>query len=234
MKIPRRRSAAVPFLILPIVCLALAACGSSGNSSTASVSQAAATSSGTGSGPAGAGAGHFAALRSCLQKQGITLPQRPAGSRPQGGAAGGGGVFGGGGGTTGPAGAPGGGRGFFGGATGANATKLRAALAKCGFTPRTGATGAGGGVFRQRFNSAAAKTALTKFASCMRSNGVDVPAPNTSGNGPLFNDKGLDTTSAAFKAAETKCLPDLKGVFPGGFGARGATGSSGASTNNAS
>ena len=224
MNIPRRRSAAVPFLILPIVCLALAACGSSGGSSTASVSQAAATSTASGGAPTGSGAGRFAALRSCLQKQGITLPQRPAGT-PAGGPGsgqGGGGVFGGGG-------AAGGGRGFFGGATGANATKLRAALAKCGFTPRTGATGAGGGgFFRRRLDTPTVTAALNKFAACMRSNGVNVPAPNTSGNGPLFDTKGLDTTSASFKAAEAKCLSDLKGVFPGRPGAGGATGASGA------
>ena len=230
MNIPRRRSAAVPFLILPIVCLALAACGSSGGSSTASVSQAAATSTASGGAPTGSGAGRFAALRSCLQKQGITLPQRPAGTRAggPGSGQGGGGVFGGGSGAAG-----GGGRGFFGGATGANASKLRAALAKCGFTPRTGATG-GGGFFRRRLTTPTVVAALNKFAACMRSNGVNVPAPNTSGSGPLFDTKGLDTTSASFKAAEAKCLSDLKGVFPGGFGARGATGSSGASTNNAS
>ena len=123
-------------------------------------------------------------------------------------------------------GAGGAGRGFFGGATGANATKLRAALAKCGFTPRTGATGAGG-FFRRNLTTPAAVAALTKFASCMRANGVNVPAPNTSGNGPLFNDKGLDTTSAAFKAAEAKCTPDLRSAFGGRFGGGAASGTSG-------
>ena len=33
----------------------------------------------------------------------------------------------------------------------------------------------------------------------MRENGVNLPAPNTSGNGPVFNTKGIDTSSATFK-----------------------------------
>ena len=39
----------------------------------------------------------------------------------------------------------------------------------------------------------------------MRENGVDVPAPNTSGNGPIFDTKGLNTASAQFRTAESKC-----------------------------
>ncbi len=66
-------------------------------------------------------------------------------------------------------------------------------------------------------NSPAYKAALTKFAACMRENGVNVPAPNTSGNGPIFNTKGIDTHSAQFKAAEKKCqslLTRRSGVHP--------------------
>ncbi len=63
------------------------------------------------------------------------------------------------------------------------------------------------------FNSARAKQALAKFAACMHENGVSLPAPNTSGKGPIFNTKGIDTTSATFKAAEAKCRGDLAGAF---------------------
>jgi hypothetical protein len=69
--------------------------------------------------------------------------------------------------------------------------------------------------------------ALTKFASCMRENGVNVPAPNTSGTGPVFNAKGIDTTSPQFHAAESKCSADLQGAFRRG-GAAGAPGGPGA------
>jgi hypothetical protein len=50
----------------------------------------------------------------------------------------------------------------------------------------------------------------------MRENGVNLPAPNTTGNGPVFNTKGIDTNSATFKAAQAKCQPNLKGAFPAG------------------
>jgi hypothetical protein len=66
-----------------------------------------------------------------------------------------------------------------------------------------------------RFNGSANKGALTKFATCMRENGVNLPAPNTSGKGPVFDTKGIDTTSAAFKSAQQKCRAQLKGAFRG-------------------
>jgi hypothetical protein len=209
MKIPRRPSALVTPLVLGVACVALAACGSSSSATSTSANASATTTSGSATG-GGAGASRFAALRACLQKQGVTLPQRPAGAprTPGAGGAGGGGFFGGGGG------AAGGSGGAF---SGANATKLRAALQKCG-----------GGSFGQRRRSVAsnpaAVTALTKFAACMRSNGINVPAPNTSGTGPVFNTSGLNTTSTAFKTAYAKCASDL----PTGFGRRGTSGASGA------
>jgi hypothetical protein len=76
---------------------------------------------------------------------------------------------------------------------------------------KCGATAAGGA---GRANSPAFKQAVSKFAACMRENGVNVPAPNTSGKGPVFNTKGLNTTSATFKAAQTKCASLLRGSLP--------------------
>ena len=78
--------------------------------------------------------------------------------------------------------------------------QYEAAIKKCG----------GGGVRGQfnrggRLKNPAYLAALTKFAACMRENGVNVPAPNTSGNGPIFDTKGIDTHSAQFEAAEKKC-----------------------------
>lgn len=69
------------------------------------------------------------------------------------------------------------------------------------------------------------KLALAKFAACMRENGVNVPTPNTSGSGPVFNTKGLNTTSTQFKAAETRCTSDLTGGSrPGRTGDAGGSG----------
>jgi hypothetical protein len=58
----------------------------------------------------------------------------------------------------------------------------------------------------------------------MRKNGVKLPQPNTSGKGPIFNTKGIDTTSASFKAADAKCVRELRpggSAQPGGRAAPG-------------
>jgi hypothetical protein len=193
--------------------LGLAACGGSGSTTTTTTTSTSTSTSAsattpsrgadtTGSGPTGAGASRFKAMRECLQKNGITLPQHTSGQRPQGG--------------------PGG---FLGGGAAAGAPKLpsgvsraqyEAALKKCG-----------GGAFPgrgARLQSPAFKQALTKFAACMRENGVNVPAPNTSGSGPIFDTKGIDTASSQFRTAESKCRSQLTSAFrrPGGATRPGA------------
>ncbi len=179
-------------LALLVSCLALAACGSSSSSTTTSANAAATTTPGGGTGATGARAGRFTALRECLAKNGITLPKRTPGQRP-----------------------PAGSGGFFGGRAGlqlpngVTRAQMQAALKKCG-------GGASAGL--RNFNTPAYKQALTKFAACMRENGVNVPAPNTSGSGPVFNTKGLNTSSAQFRSAEAKCRTDLAGTFRGGAG----------------
>jgi hypothetical protein len=180
--------------------LALAACGSSSPSSSGSTAtaSASATTSTTGRAP-GAAAGRFSAFRECLQKNGVTLPKRTPGQRRS----------------------PGGG--FLGGGRGAvlpkgmSKAQYEAIVKKCGGPPggARGFGGARGGLF----SSPAAKQALARFATCMREDGVKVPAPNTSGKGPVFGSKGLDTSSAKFKAAEAKCASELSGAFRGRPGA---------------
>jgi hypothetical protein len=101
---------------------------------------------------------------------------------------------------------------------GVSKTQYEAAIKKCG-----GPSIFGGD--RSRFNTPAFKQALAKFAACMHESGVDVPKANTSGTGPVFNSKGLDTSSPKFRAAETKCRPDLGGALRGAPGAHGAPGS---------
>jgi len=181
--------------------LALAACGSSGSGS----SSAGKTSSSSTNKAGAPNSSRFAALRSCLQKQGITLPSPPSGATRQPGGPG--------------AGPPSGGAGGFQLPKGVTQAQYQAALKKCGAgnLPRGGA-GA--------FNSAAARAGLTKYAACLRKNGINVPAPNTTGKGPVFSTKGIDTSSSKFKAAQSKCQSDLKGAFPGGAG--GGTPPSGA------
>jgi hypothetical protein len=146
-----------------------------------------ATSATTSTAAKTARASQFAAFRECLQKNGVALPKfTPGKRRPHAG-------------------------GGFGAGTpalpkGVSKAQYEAAIKKCG-----GSRGAfSGGV---HFNSPAVKQALAKFATCMRKNGVNVPAPNTSGKGPVFSTKGLNTSSSTFKQAEAKCRTDLGGAF---------------------
>ena len=203
-------AAAATVLVLLLACLGLAACGGSSSSSSGTT---ATTSASTGTGAKGANAGRFAAVRECLQKNGVTLPAFKPGQHGQPQARG---PFGGGAGAAGSAGGPQ-------LPKGVTRAQYEAALKKCGAGKFSGRSGGGA-----RFKSPAFQAALAKFATCMRENGVNVPAPNTSGNGPVFDTKGIDTTSAKFKAAEAKCQSDLSGAFRRGPGAGGSPNASGA------
>jgi hypothetical protein len=203
---PTRRNRMRPLLAVCLLgtCVALAACGSSGSGA----SSAAKTSSTSANKAAAPDSSRFAALRSCLQKQGITLPSVPSGAARQPRGPGAPGV-----------GAPGGGAGGFQLPKGVTKEQYQAALKKCGAGNRPLAKAGA-------FNSASARAGLVKYAACLRQNGINVPAPNTTGKGPVFSTKGIDTSSSKFKAAQSTCQGDLKGAFPGG--ARGGTPPSGA------
>jgi hypothetical protein len=212
------RSATATAVVLVLASLVLAACGSSSKGSSSTTTSTSSSAKAAAGGPGGAGSKRFTALRECLAKNGITLPKPTGGQRKPGaggpGGAGAGGLLGGGG---------AGGRQL---PKGVNKEKYEAAIKKCGGFQ------AGGGHFKRgsgsNFASPAAKAALTKFAACMREDGVDVPAPNTSGKGPVFNTKGLNTSSTTFKAAETKCASILRAAYKPteGTGAGGAPPSS--------
>jgi hypothetical protein len=145
-------------------------------------------------------------MRECLQKNGITLPARPSGAR-----------------------GPGGG-GFLGGANGPTLPKgvtraqYEAALKKCG----GGRFAAGGNGGFRRINSPVFRQALAKYSECLRQNGVNIAAPNTSGKGPIFNTKGVNTNSPQFKSAVMKCRGTLISAFRRRPGTTGATGAGGA------
>ncbi len=204
----RIRTTAVAALVLALA-LALAACGSSSSSTATSATSSASASTKTAPGTGGAGgfSGRISAFRTCMSKQGITLPQRKPG---QGG---GGGLLGGGAGTgTGttpqtpqlPA--------------GVSKAQYEAALKKCAaLRPKFGPPGAGGA---NRLKSPLFTAALTKFAACMNTNGIKLPAPNTSGKGPVFNTTGINTASTQFKTAEAKCAALLRSGFQRGGGTR--------------
>jgi hypothetical protein len=169
------------------VVLACLGIAACGGSSTGTSSQSTATTTASATSPTAGRGARFGALRECLQKQGITLPKRTPGQGP-----GGGGLLGGGAGQQLP--------------KGVTRAQLEAALKKCG----------SGFLRRGRSLSSPARVqALTKFAACMRANGVNLPAPNTSGKGPVFNTNGLNTSSPQFRQAESKCSSELKGALTG-------------------
>lgn len=184
-------STAVVLAVL-LACLGLAACGSSSTATSKTTTTATSANAG-----GQASTGRFGALRECLQKQGITLPERPSGAgQPPGGGV--------------PGAAP---RPGLQLPKGVSKAQFEAALKKCGSGRRLGP-----GIL----NGSARVQALTKFAACMRTYGVNLPPPNLSGNGPVFSIGGLNTASAQFRTARAKCLSLLSGVF--GFGrARPAT-----------
>lgn len=177
------------------VAVTLAACGgsSSSNSGDTSSTSSSATNSANATKPGGPGPSRFASLRSCLQKEGINLPSVPSGGVGQQGSGE----------------PPSGGAGGVKLPEGVSRSKFQEAIKKCG----------GGGFpngSRSGFNSATAKAALTKYSTCMRENGINLPEPNTSGKGPVFDTKGIDTSSESFKNAQKKCQTDLKGAFGAG------------------
>jgi hypothetical protein len=200
------RPLSVVLAVSAIAALGLTACGGSGGSTTATQANAAATTTTTGlagtsasssggtTGPHGVTGprARFSAVRECLQKQGIQLPTRPGAGRGL----------------------------FLGGASlpkGVTRAQLQSAVSKC-----LGGRGLhGGGPGARGFSRARNprfQQALSLFAACLRKNGVNVPQPNTSGSGPVFSTKGLNTASPQFKAATAKCRPALTGAL----GLRGA------------
>jgi hypothetical protein len=212
---PRRKPALVasPILLAALLvaaALGLAACGGSSSTTTttnaAATNAPAATSTGSSTGTTGTTSttsttpgrpnpARFSAVRECLAKKGIALPQRTPGS-------------------------PGG---FAGGPQlpkGVSRTQLQEALRSCG----GGFTGRRLGPGRSAFTSPRFHEALVRFAACLRQNGVNVGEPNTSGKGPVFDTKGINTGSPQFKTASMKCRTVLFAGRPKATpGAAGAT-----------
>jgi hypothetical protein len=195
-----RRWRMLPALFAALAAVVLlAACGSSGGASSTSASSSGEGTSTTGS----PGGGRFASLRTCLQKEGINLPA-PKGAPRQGGQPGQGGQGGPG---------AGGGRpgGFLKAPEGVSEAKFQEALKKCGAQNFAGRGS-------RNLSSPTARAALTSYATCMREHGVSLPAPNTSGKGPVFNTSAINTSSTAFKSAQKACQSDLAGAFAAGGG----------------
>jgi hypothetical protein len=62
-------------------------------------------------------------------------------------------------------------------------------------------------------NPSTYRQAFVNFVACMRQQGVNLPAPNTTGKGPVLDTKGVDTGSSSYTKAAAKCAPILRKVL---------------------
>jgi hypothetical protein len=172
---------------------ALVACGGSSGSGGGTTNAAA----------FGPGGQLSASDRQCLQKNGLSLQAGPQGggtpptgttAGPPPGAAGTstngsgpqGGVFIGPGGGSGPRQMP---------------ENVRKAFQACGIQPPNPQTAAG----RPNVNSSAFRGSVTNYVACIRQNGYDMPDPNLSGKGPVFDESKVDRNDPKFQSASQKC-----------------------------
>lgn len=232
---PRRGRSlrAIAPLLLVSAAFGLTACGSDDAAKTTTAASA------SGSGTRGASGADRTALQACLKKEGVTLPERPAGApgggyggapptgtdgapptppegqdgAPPAGSDGQGAPPAGG-----QAGAAGGlpGSGRAGGARGgrqlseADREKLMAAMQKCGGQVGPGAAGGGGRGRRPDVDDAAYRRSITAYVACVRKHGFDLPDPNFSGKGPIFDAKKVDQQDPSFQKASTACQSELR------------------------
>ena len=127
---------------------------------------------------ANAGPGGFqltAEQRSCVEGKGVTIPSPGSGGQP-------------------PSGGP-----PAGGAGGQEFQKMQQAFQDCGVNIPNGPPGGGS------FDPSAMRKQITQYVACVRQNGYDLPDPNTSGNGPVFDSSNVNQNDPKFKAASAKC-----------------------------
>lgn len=219
--LPRGRRALATAAALAALAPLLAACGSSSDGGGASAAASTTTAA------SGAGTRDRAALQACLREQGVELPTPPAGAgappsgdgppqgtgttptgppqgtgttpagtppngdRPPGDGQGGP-----------PSGADGRGGDFGRDLSDAERRRMQAAFEKCGARFGGGfGRGDGPGGRSGRPNAAA----LARFVACVRRNGYDLPDPDTSGDGPVFDDRAVDRDDPAFVKASRAC-----------------------------
>lgn len=222
------RLALTPALLASV--LALSACGGGDDSTT---NAGAAGGSGTTSEQRSGARGDMTKLQACLKEQGVELPGRPSGqdgerpegapegmpegaAPPEGGGPPEGGLPGGGAPPTGENGE--GRRGGFGNLSDEDREKLQKAMEKCGGqAPGANRRGGPAGA-RQRpdVNSAAYRKTINAYVTCVRKNGYDLPDPDFSGDGPIFDPKEVDQQDATFKKASKACQSTLQTPRSGG------------------
>lgn len=185
-----------------LAAIAVAGCGGSSGDSTTSADTAASSAGGAETGAANSGGGPPGGFeideeaQACLEEQGVDLPEMGAGGPPAGGAP--------------PNGEPPQGgppEGFEGG------EEMQKAFEECGIEAPRG--GGSGGV--PPTNSPQFQESIEDYVACVRENGYDLPDPNLSGEGPVFDAAEVDQGDPEFKAASEECQ-SLIGPPGGGEG----------------
>jgi hypothetical protein len=171
----------------------LAACGGSSGSGGGDTTNAAAF---------GPGGQLSASDRECLQKHGLNFRTPGSGNAPvpPPGASGtsttgGGPVVVGPGGRSGPTQLP---------------DNVRKAFQACGVSPPTFSAGGP----PPDVNSSAYRSSVNRYVTCVKQNGYDLPAPNLSGNGPIFDESKVNRDDPTFQAASRKCQHLLQPPSP--------------------
>lgn len=192
---PRRVNVLGLMSVLAVLAGALLiGCGGSGDNESSS-EESSTTSPARVGGPGG-----FAEIsdetRACLKEMGVELPEPgqggppagapPTGMPPEGGP---------------PAGGPP--QGF-----GKGGAKMKKAFEECGMELPQGKPEG------PPMNSGALRKSIKEYVACMGENGVKLPEPNLSGEGPVFKESEVDRTDSKFKAANGKCQTALG--MPGG------------------
>jgi hypothetical protein len=208
-------------LIAPaIAALTLTACGGNSSDGGSTGTQASASAaSGSSTTQSGGQRGFMSdEVRACLEKHGVTLPQGGMrggdGQSPEGYGPPGGGLPGGGEppeGATPPDGAD---RGFGATMSDEDRQKLQDAMKACGVEMPARGQG-GGGSQRPDINNADYQKRVNDYVDCVRENGFDLPAPDFSGDGPIFDPDKVDQSDKTFQAASAKCQSKLR---PSGSG----------------
>jgi hypothetical protein len=203
--------------LIAVLALVVAGCGSSGGGDTSASASTSASTDGDAGGDSGeasqgGGPGGFEIseeARACLDEQGVELPEAPAGGEmPEGGPPAGGGM---------PEGEPpsagqmpeGGGAGFG----GEQSEEMQEAFEECGVEVPTGGPGQGGGM--PNTDSASFRNSVKQYVACVRENGYELPQPDLSGEGPIFDQSAVDQEDPEFKKASEQCQ-DLLGGTQGG------------------
>jgi hypothetical protein len=190
-------------VLVALGAVVLAGCGSSSSGSTETTTsasgEASSSTNGGEAGESGAEAGESGAAagggpgkfeiseeaKACLKEQGLELPEFKGGGAPEGGP------------PTGEGGPPGG---------AAHFEEMKEAFKACGIEA-PGKPGGGG----PTANSATFKKQITEYVACVRENGYEMPEPNLSGEGPVFNESEVNQKDPEFKKASAKCQSLLGG-----------------------